>query len=611
MSIFILMKEALQKKMIRPIDFYFGEFISQKNSILMLVATCVSYENSNGHIYLPIKYFKKNYFFSVFNQKLVEKILIILGKKAKWEEELLKHSSVGNGSILTPLVLFKKKIYLYKMWKAEDNILKILDKEYKPKINKKICSRILDNLFPTNKKNIQKIAVALTLINNITFIVGGPGTGKTTTILKIIIALIKSSKKSIKIQLSAPTGKATTHLNEIVKNNIFNLYLSEKEKKNIPYNALTIHNLLGIQKISQKSFFERNSVSRLDVLIVDESSMIDILMMEKIFCSVSENTKLIFIGDHKQLRPIEAGFILKDICYYANYGYNSKTLDYIKELTKYIFLKKSNKKKSNFISNKICTLKKVYRFNKNSGIYFLSNAIYKKNKEIIANLFKNTIKNIFFHETNSIKQYKKMIEYITSNYKNFWDKIHKKTKIKEIIKTFQSYQVLCMLNHSPFGVYALNQQLEQDMHKKKMIKYFYVNDKTWYIGKPIVITKNNECLEVFNGNIGITNVSEKGILQVSFLQANDNIQNIPVKILRDYETAWTTTVHKSQGSEFTNTILILPNFYSQILNKDILYTGLTRSRETLNIFSTKDIFLKTIAKKIDIKNSLIDRINDF
>ncbi len=606
-----LLKKAVRIKILRPIDLYFSQFIAQKNIIIMLVAACISYELRQGNIFLPMEYFEKNNFFSSVNKNFIKKILTILGAKINWSRELLRHSSVSDGSILTPLVLFKKKIYLYKMWKSEGNILSFLKNKNKNiKINQKKCLKILDDLFPEQVKNIQKIAVALSLISNVSFIIGGPGTGKTTVILKIIIALIKNSKLPIKIQLSAPTGKATARLTEIIKNDIFNIYLSEKEKKYLPSHAVTIHKLLGIQKISQNSFFNKNNLLDLDVLIIDETSMIDILMMEKIFFSISKNAKLIFMGDHNQLCPIEAGSILRDICYYSHNGHDSETLSILTKLTKYNILKKNNKKIANFISNRICVLNKNYRFNKNSGIYLLSNAICNNKQEIIQSVFKNAIKNVFFHETNSIKKYKKMIENIVLNYKNFWEKISKKAKIKEIIETFKNYQVLCILYDGLFGVNILNQQLEGNMHKKNMIKYFYIDNQEWYIGKPIMMTHNNEYLELHNGDIGIVNINKKGSLQVSFLKEKNILNDIPINILRNYETAWVTTVHKAQGSEFINTALILPNFYSHILNKDILYTGVTRSRKTLNIFSKKEIFMKTFLKNTYTKNSLIERISD-
>ncbi|QCI17839.1 exodeoxyribonuclease V subunit alpha [Buchnera aphidicola (Acyrthosiphon lactucae)] len=596
----ILLKKAVKLKIIRPIDFYFSQFIAEKNIVVMLVAACISYENSQGHIFLPIKYFEKNYFFSSSNKKLIKKILIILEKKINWSLELLNHPSVGNGYIPTPLVLYKKKIYLYKMWKSENNILNYLyTKKNQNKINQKKCSKILDNLFPGKRKNFQKIAVALTLINQITFIVGGPGTGKTTTILKIIIALIKNAKKTIKIQLSAPTGKATTRLTEIIKNNIFNLYFSEKEKCSLPSRAKTIHQLLGIQKISQNSFFNKNNLLDLDVLIIDEISMVDILMMEKILFSVSSNTKLIFIGDHNQLCPVESCSILRKICCYADNGYSFKTIINIEKLTQYKLSKIINKTTTAFISNSICLLKKNYRFDKSSGIYTLSNAICNKKIKIIKNLFKNSIKNVFFYETNSTQKYIKMIENIALNYQNFWEKIYKNENMKEIIKSFQDYQVLCVLHDGLFGVNTINKKLEENMYQRNIIKYFYINGQEWYIGKPIIINNNNKFLDIFNGNIGITNINKNGTLQVSFLKENNKITNIPVKILRNYKTAWAITVHKAQGSEFMNTALILPNFNSNILNKDILYTGITRSRKILSIFSEKEIFIKTALKNTE------------
>lgn len=603
-----LLKKAVIMKIIRPIDFYFSQFISKKNTILMLVAACVSYENKNGHIFLPIEYFEKNHFFSTTNTKFIQKILNILEKKINWLEELLQHNSVSNGSDSTPLVLFKKKIYLYKMWKSEINILKFLNEKNKnKKVNNKKFSKILDNLFPEKFKNTQKIAVALTLIKNITFIIGGPGTGKTTTILKIIIALIKTAKKSIKIQLSAPTGKATTRLNEIIENNIFDIYLSQKEKTYLPCSAITIHQLLGFQKISQKSFFNKNNRLNLDVLIIDETSMIDILMIEKIFDAVSKNTKLIFIGDHNQLCPIDAGSILKSIARYSNNGYNHKTLLNLEKLTNYKIANKINENKINSINNNICILKKNYRFKKNSGIYILSNAISNKKINIFEELFNNSIQNVFFYEINSMENYQKMIENISLNYKKFWEKIYKKEKIQNIIETFQYHQVLCVLRDGIFGANILNKKIEEEMYKKDMIKYFYINNKIWYVGKPIMINSNNQLLDVFNGNIGITNMSNKGVLQVSFLKEK-NIINIPINILRNYETAWVITVHKAQGSEFMNTSLILPNVDSNILNKDVLYTGITRSRNILNIFSNKKIFIKTALKNIK-KNNFIEMNN--
>lgn len=597
----ILLKKAVKKKIIHPIDFYFSEFIAKKNNIIMLIAACVSYENRQGHIFLPIQYFQKNYFFSNINKNLIKNILKILKKEVNWKNELLKHVSCSNGLIPTPLVFCKNKIYLYKMWKAENNIFNYISQaNITNKINKKKCYVILNNLFPSKKIDFQKIASAMTLMNNITFIFGAPGTGKTTTILKIIIALIKNAKKLIKIQLSAPTGNATTRLSEIINNNMFDMYLSQKEKQSLILYPKTIHQLLSINEISGESFFNQKNPLDLDVLIIDEISMVDILLMEKILYGVSKNTKLIFVGDQNQLPPIESGSILKHIINHVHCTDNSHNIIAIEKITGFKLFKKITRKIEILINNNICMLKKNYRFKKHSGIDILSHAIMNKKNNILKKVINNQINNIFFYEINCIQQYHNMIKKLVSQYTYFFQQINQKNTMQEIIETFYNHQILCVLNNGIFGVNIINKNIEDNMYKNNMIKYIYIHKELWYVGKPILITKNNQYLNVFNGNIGITNINKNGILQVSFLKENNTINNIPVKILTHYQTAWAITIHKSQGLEFLNTALILPEMYSSFLNQDIIYTGVTRSKEKLSIFGKKNVFIKSIVNKRNV-----------
>lgn len=600
MKISHLLKNLANKNIISFTDFYFSQFIEKNNAIAMLVAACVSFESKNGHIFLPIEYFKKNYFFSLSNKKIIKKILTSLNKKKiNWSLELMESSSFSNGSSTTPLVFFKEKVYLYKMWKAEKKILERLSEEHKyDKTDIKNFSKILEKLFPEKEHNLQKIAVALTLINNIVFITGGPGTGKTTTILKIISALIKNAKKKITIQLSAPTGKATERLTEILNNKSFYSFFSEKKNKTKIFNPVTIHQLLGISKTSEKKIFNKKNHLIIDILIIDEASMIDILLMNDIFSAISKKTKIIFIGDHNQLKPIKSASILKYIFSYAKDGYSFKIKSILEEITKTIITNNEvNKKNTAYISDKICCLKKNYRFEKKTGIYILSNAIYNNKEQVFKKLFNNLIENVFFHEVNSKIQYKNMINTIINDTKKFWEKIHAKKEIKKIINIFKNHQILCMVRDGFFGVNFINKILEEEMHKKKFFdKFFFINNKLWYVGKPVIITENNKYLGVSNGEVGIANLNNKNILQVSFLKKDNFIKNIPVKILRNYETAWSITVHKSQGSEFNNISLILPNKDLTILKRDILYTGITRTRKKLNIFSKKEIFIKATLK---------------
>lgn len=587
-----------KKKLIRPIDFYFSKLISHGNNIIMLAAACISFESSNNHIFLPIEYFEKKNFFSIKKKSIIQKIINILNKKKiDWSLELLNHKACSNGSQITPLVLFKKKLYLYKIWNAEKKIFKYLNKDTINKnIDIEVFSKILNILFPKKTCHLQKISVALTLIYNIIFITGGPGTGKTSLIIKIIIAIIKTSKKKIKIKLSAPTGKAVARLKEILNNKFLRNNLSEIEKEQISFNPVTIHKLLKISKIPNVDIFCDKKIILLDVLIIDETSMIDILMMYNILSSISDSTKVIFIGDQDQLKPVELGSIFKNICHYSNNKYSSTVKEILEKIIKYSELKKNTNKEYYYISNRICTLKKNYRFKKTSGIYILSNKINENKKEIFKKLFNNSLENVFFQEHNSVKKYENMINKIIEKTQKYWEIISNKDTIINIIKKFQEHQVLCAIKNSIFGVKFINKILEEKMYKKKMIrKYIFIDNDIWYVGKPIIVTKNNKLLNISNGDIGIVNINKKKFFQVSFLGYNREIKNIPINFLKNYDTAWAITVHKAQGSEFNYTTLILPDKNLSILDKNIIYTAITRSKKIINIFSTKKIFMKILS----------------
>lgn len=204
----------------------------------------------------------------------------------------------------------------------------------------------------------------------------------------------------------------------------------------------------------------------------------------------------------------------------------------------------------------------------------------------------------FFYEINCEHQYERMINKIIFYNQEYWDKIEQKESIKEIIKKFKQHQILCIVRDGLFGIHNINNTLEKVMYKKNIIKkYSYINNQIWYPGKPIIITKNNKYLNLSNGDIGITHFNHQKKLQVCFLQDHNNTKYIPVDLLENYETAWCITVHKAQGSEFNHTTLILPNKNLEILNKEILYTAITRSRKKLSIFSNKKIFIMTSKKQ--------------
>ncbi|CAL4324337.1 exodeoxyribonuclease V subunit alpha [Buchnera aphidicola] len=592
-----LLNQALKKKIINDIDFYFATYVATKNQpAIMLAAACVSYTTNCGHVCLPIFNLENQLVFPKKEKKFTNKLWNLAGNPKNWTKTLLNSNIVSYNTHLTPLVLLKNNLYLNYLWQAEKKVSLFISSNKKEKINVKLSKTTLKSLFNEKNDNFQKIAVAMTIIWKITFIIGGPGTGKTTVVAKILLTLIRISKKNIKIKLTAPTGKSAARLSESLTNALKKIKLNPSEKNMLPKHAITLHALLGISETNKKPFFNKNNLLNVDILIIDESSMIDLLLMEKLIDALPKKTKVIFLGDINQLPPVDPGTILKDI--YNNYHYaysqkNKKILEHITECK----IKTIDNLSNNKINDSICILKKKYRFNPISDISKLEEDLNKNKLNLVNKIFFNKYKNITHHEINDKKEYFNMINNIIKGYIEYLNYIKKDQNIKNIIKKFNEYRVICAIKNGIYGIKKINIFIEEIMEKMNIIEFVRINNNIWYIGKPILITKNNKSLGLFNGDIGITLLDNKKILKIFFILPYNNIKIIPIELISEYETTWAMTIHKSQGSEFEHTVLILPNEDQKILTKELFYTAITRARNKLTIYSRKKILFKIIKRK--------------
>jgi len=598
MKIKTLLKQSVEKKIILPIDLHFSILISNnKDNIIMLAAACVSYITRIGHVCLPLK--KNKEFKKTVNHMLINKLWNIIEKE---NIKLLKNQeTIGNGLLPTPLVLFNNSLYLYRIWKSEQKIVKFFSQNYLTKnYDIKKISKVLKSIFSNSADYFQKIAVLKSILLKNTFIIGGPGTGKTTTISKLILALIRLfNNTSIVIKLSAPTGKAASKLTNTLQKNLNQLNLSDQEKNIFPVKTLTLHSLFKIHPQFHKLIFHKKNFLNTDVLIIDEASMIDITMLDNIITGLSNNTKLILVGDLNQLPSVETGSILKDLC--ANHN-STNSYRITKLLTKITntYIPITNKNKKITIADQICILQNNYRFNISSEIQNVSQLVLNKKLYQFRPLFKNSYHYIHFSEINNELDYKNMILKIVFNYSKYWKSIYDNDNLESIINNFNSYRVICALNNSILGVNKINKNIEILMKKNNFIKKYKKNNKYEdfiYRGKPIIITKNQQSLGLFNGDIGILLNDKNQMLQAFFLSSNNTIKIIPICLIKHYKTAWSITIHKSQGSEFEKIAIILPMNNSIILTNELIYTGITRSKKYISIYSSKKNFLKAVKTK--------------
>lgn len=596
-------KKFLKKKIIKKNDIDFANIlVNKKNKFLNFIIAILYSKTKEGNTCLPIKYILK-IIKKEIKQNNEEKITI-----KNISNMLLKHNIISDyrDKKKTPIIIFNNRMYLHKIWKIEKKIAIFLkNNKEKNYINYNKLKIILNNIFSEKNKH-QKLAITLALTQKISFIIGEPGTGKTTLIKKILISLIYSSKKKINIKLATPTGKSAARLTESINKNIGKHILKINEIKKFPQKAYTIHSLLGLDHYKNYIHYKKKNILNIDVLILDESSMIDIQMMSNIISAIPIHTKIIFIGDKNQLNPIGIGNILSDICEFKKLNTISEKNSLFYKLTK-CKIKYDKNYICNKLHNNIYILKKNYRFEKNSNIEKLAKFINSGNMIEIKNLLKSNTKNIKLINLNKKNNYLILINSLIKRYIKTLKMLKNKKSIINIINNINKYQLICALKTGEFSVKNINKNIKKNLIKKQLIK----NKKNkWYIGQPIIITKNNYNLKIYNGNIGIVLLDDKKIPNVFFKNENNIIKKIPIEMIKYYRSAWAITVHKAQGSEFNNVGLILPNKHIPILTKKLIYTAITRARKKILIYSNKKILYKSIKFNEKRYTGLIEQINN-
>ena len=469
-------------------------------------------------------------------------------------------------------------------------------------------------MFPEKEERTdwQRLALLNVLFNNFTVITGGPGTGKTTVITKIITTLLTLAKgEKFKILMAAPTGKAAARLSESITAFKEKIECPDYIRDLIPTKTLTIHRLLGT--ISHSPYFRHNSDNPLsaDIVIIDEASMVDLPLMSKLVQAVPEDAKIVLVGDKDQLASVESGAVLGDICNRGNLGsfsdYFSCKINKItgENINDPLELQDicNNHVICDSIRDSIVDLKKNYRFSKKSGIEELSRYVNKGDAGGAFSVLEkgNGVrwKSIDTGEDlqNNLK------ELVLKGFSGFL----KTDDPNEAIAKLNVFKILSPVKKGPFGVFFLNEIVEQILFSEGIIKTKHLPAGQWYHGQPLLITKNDYNLKLFNGDIGIimhADGAKHNALYAFFPDPSGGVRRFLPWLLPDHETVFAMTVHKSQGSEFENVIMILPEKDNPVLTRELIYTGITRARESLTIWGKKAVLKTAILRRIERSSGL-------
>lgn len=473
------------------------------------------------------------------------------------------------------LLLQDKRLFLHKIYNFEYSIARRLHNLCTTPLAIDKHDDLLQTYFQEDnplflESNLQqKNAVEKALHARFSLISGGPGTGKTTTVAKLLALLCHQAKTLPRIALSAPTGKAAAHLQQSLLRGLDTLYFRQPEIKThlSQLHGQTLHRLLKIYPPFYQSEYNQQNNLPYDIVIIDESSMIELNIAYQLFNAIGKNTRLILLGDKDQLPSVGAGAVLEQI---------------------------SQIDEKSVLSDCISHLTVSRRFDENSGIGVLASAIINNNPEKALNCFQQ-----FSNEIIQKNDSQQLCEEYYDLQKDYWQAISE-NNIKKAFDCFYNTMVLCVLR---YDAQRFNQQYLNYLSKKG-------HGEKLFNGKAIMITENNVSLDIYNGDIGI--VFDK---KVYFPNYQGDIKAIEPARINHFEDAFAITVHKSQGSEYNHIFLITPKKYiedeeqnsEKIFDRSLLYTAVTRSKKTF-CYIGDDLSLQNAILRQNKRRSLLKQL---
>jgi exodeoxyribonuclease V alpha subunit len=532
----------------------------------------------------------------------------------------------------------------------------------------------------SNGLDWQKTACALAARSRFGIITGGPGTGKTTTVVRLLallqtLQLAQHPSQPLRIRLAAPTGKAAARLNESIAGQVAKLPFNDlttllKEEKQegilwegasarddsateqlsstkqlqatIPTEVTTLHRLLGARPDTRHFRHSAANPLALDVLVIDEASMVDIEMMAATLSALPAHAQCILLGDKDQLASVEAGSVLGDLCRRADAAhYTPATAEWLAQATGQPLPDEFIDPAGQPLDQAITMLRVSHRFNEYSGIGQLAKAINqpghaqseREKQQAVSAVLRHSYPDIHHLVMSDDAALDKLVIHGSpsgfagngegrsdregqpiappTGYRHYLNVLHAQRPrgesfeknqtafdawASEVLSAYSHFQLLCALRKGPWGVEGLNQRIASTLRREKLLfGSDYTLEKGWYEGRPVLVTQNDYGLKLMNGDIGITlavpdprNPQQK-LLRVAFPSSDTEkpIRWVLPSRLHAVETVFAMTVHKSQGSEFLHTALLLPPTLNPILTRELVYTGITRAREWLTVVEAK------------------------
>lgn len=510
-----------------------------------------------------------------------------------WKNYLIDAGVASSVGGFTPLIIDGDQLYFarYHLYHTQlQQRLTQLASQSVELSNEGELANALTRLFPTCefKLDWQKVAAALALKKRLCVLSGGPGTGKTTTVLRLLAALCTAQSK-LRIRLAAPTGKAAARMQESIQKEVGKLDCDQAIKDQfMTLKASTLHRLLGYKPNSVNFRHHAGNPLAVDVLVIDESSMIDSAMMAKCLDALPVNARIILLGDKDQLTAVDPGSPFAEIC--SQFGFSHQFADELTQL--------SGQSVSEFavgqpkaLGDNLVFLKHSYRFGDSSGIGQLAKLINAGKNEDALELLRNPANTDIgwqdyqpaeFRRSNA-KKADPLIQKVKAGFAPYLASL---ANPKQVTDVFAGYSQFCLLTATHKG---FSGRIDTNLLCQKALGF--PADKTWYHGRPVMISQNDYQTGLYNGDVGIClDLTGDGQLRVYF-PMSDGFKDYTPSRIPAHETAFAMTVHKSQGSEFSRVLFLLPDSDSRVFNRALVYTAITRAKEMVELWGQGGVLL--------------------
>ncbi len=532
---------------------------------------------------------------------------------ADWLAVLRASPVVGAPGDFRPLILdAAHRLYLNRYWEYEHEVADALRSRAAPVdgIDDARLRSGLEALFPAaaDGPDRQRLAAAVALLRRFAVVSGGPGTGKTTTVLRILALLVAQSPAGLRIALAAPTGKAAARLQESVRAGKDRLAQSGAFAADalaaIPGQASTLHRLLGV--LPDRVYFrhDRHRPLPVDVLVIDEASMVDLALMAKTLRALPPQARLILLGDRDQLASVEAGAVLGDICA----GGGAPSPAFAARLAALGCDVAPAATSGQALADCIVLLERSYRFGAGGGIGRLAAGIRAGDADGVAKLLAAGDPEVAAAPLPQAAALATVAgERIAAGYAAYLDRVGAGDPAGALA-AFGAFRVLCAHRTGSAGVTAVNAAIEALLEARGGLDV----RGEWYPGRPVLVSANDHSLRLFNGDTGVVlpDPAADGALRVWFEADAGGVRAFAPGRLPACETAWALTVHKAQGSEFDDVLLLLPDAPSPIVTRELLYTAVTRARRRVEVRGPAAVLAAGIGTRIERASGLREQLWD-